>query len=690
MANRSRKRKAASAQKVSAAPPDFWQPVLATIGLVVAVFAVYYPAWRGGFLWEDVLYAETNPLLTASDGWRRIWFSLDSPAQYFPLTHSLFRLEKAFWGTNLLAHHLINIALHAGSALIVWRLLRRLAVPGAWLGAALFALHPVQVETVAQISELKNVLMGLFFIASLYFWARYREEKNANWWIASFVCYLLALAAKTNACVLPAVLPLILWWRRERFSGKTLLEIVPFAIFGAGAAALAILWERLHNTSSSFVMNAGLIERALIASRALFFYLGKLLWPLHLIFNYPAWNFSSGHPLDFIWPAAVALLAFAIFLLRRRAGRGPEVAVLYFVVALSPFLGFVAIYTFRYSYVADHYQYLASIGPLVLIAGAATMATRHYRTIQSALMASALVLLAYLTWRQAHNYKDADTLWIETIRQNPESWVSENNYGTVLVARGDYRLALAHFTRGYQLNPADMEVARNMGLCLMDLQRPASALPYLEQATQLDDRDTNTRRDLGRALLQLNRVNEAAGVLERVIQIKPNDAKARTLLAATLIQQGQHEEAMTHLRAALLAQPDDAETMTQVANLYLQSHRDREAADLLRQILNLRPDDPDALKNYAWLLATASESDLRNGAHAVVLAERARARAPENPFIQATLAAAYAEAGRFAEARAVAQNALRFAAANNLSGLADLLKQEIALFESRQPVREDR
>ncbi|MDQ2919195.1 MAG: tetratricopeptide repeat protein, partial [Verrucomicrobiota bacterium] len=564
--------------------PAWWIPLLAPAVLVLAVFVVYLLAWNGGFLWEDRLYASTNPLLTAADGWWKIWFTLESPAQYFPLTHTVFRLEKIFWGSSLTSYHLLNIALHAGGALVLWRLLRRLEIPAPWLGAALFALHPVQVETVAQISELKNVLMGLCFLASLFFWVRFRADRQGKWWIASFVCCLLALAAKSNACVLPAVFLLILWWRRERLNWKTCLESLPFAVASAGAAFVAILWEHLHNTAA-VVADIGSVERGLIASRAIFFYLGKLLWPFHLTFNYPAWNISRSDPADYLWVGAVVLLATAIYLARRRLGRGPEMALLFFVICLSPFLGFVVIYTFRFSYVADHYQYLASIGPLVLAGAACEWIRGKSRSISWILPGVVLALIAFLSWREAAHYKNGEALWAATVQENPQSWMGENNYGTVLADRGDERSAFAHYQRAYELAPKNFESASNMGGCLMDLHQPVAALPYLEQAVRINDRDPKARGDLGRALIQLGRVSEAISSLEQFLTFVPRDAAAHTILASALVLQGRTDEALAHLRTALAEQPDDPQTLTQLANLYLRTQQNRQAAEMLRHIL---------------------------------------------------------------------------------------------------------
>src|SRR2546430_16365037 len=191
--------------------------------LAVATIFVYRPAWHGGFLWDDDDYIINNELLTAPDGWQRIWFSLDSPSQYFPLTYSTFRIEHALWGLNTTGYHWVNLLLHVGNALLVWAVLARLRVPGSWLAAAIFALHPVQVESVAWITERKNVLMGFFFLLTLLAWIAFVDERSRRPWIfycLALMLYLLALSAKTTACTLPAALFLYLWLENQRISWK--------------------------------------------------------------------------------------------------------------------------------------------------------------------------------------------------------------------------------------------------------------------------------------------------------------------------------------------------------------------------------------------------------------------------------------------------------------------------------------
>src|SRR5213079_2437497 len=179
---------------------------------------VYRPAWNGGFLWDDDDYVTNNELLTAPDGLRRIWFSLDSPSQYFPLVYTTFRIEHRLWGLNSTGYHWVNLVLHVANALLVWLVLARLKVPGAWLAGAIFALHPVQVESVAWITERKNVLMGFFFLLSLLSWTGFVEAQPRRMWkfyALVLVFYVLALSAKSTACTLPAALLLILWLQKR-------------------------------------------------------------------------------------------------------------------------------------------------------------------------------------------------------------------------------------------------------------------------------------------------------------------------------------------------------------------------------------------------------------------------------------------------------------------------------------------
>ena len=371
--------------------------------LVLATIFAYRPAWNGSFVWDDDFYVTKNSLLTAPDGLRRIWFSLESPSQYFPLTYTSFRIERMLWGLKPTGYHWVNILLHTANALLLWRLLAELRVPGAWLAAGIFALHPVQVESVAWITERKNVLMAFFFLLALLAWTRFIDERNQRpiqrsrahkkqrakevteagkphrlswpfYWLA-LIFYLLALCSKATACTLPAALFLILWLQKKRIDWRRVLQIAPFIVLGLAMGLMAIWWERYHQFTLGPMFALGPLERLIVATHAAWFYLGKLFWPTKLTFIYPQWTVDPNNLFSYIWLVAGIALCAAIYFARPYVGRSAEVAAAFFVATLSPVLGFIMLYTFRYTFVADHYQYLACIGPIALVsAGLVTLA----------------------------------------------------------------------------------------------------------------------------------------------------------------------------------------------------------------------------------------------------------------------------------------------------------------------------
>src|SRR5213595_1356745 len=413
--------------------------------MVAAVtILAYRPAWNGGFLWDDDAYVTNNELLTAPEGLRRIWFSLDSPSQYFPLVYTTFRVEHALWGLNPTGYHWINLVLHVANALLVWAVLARLPISGAWLAGAIFALHPVQVESVAWITERKNVLMAFFFLLTLLGWIAFVDERTRRRWIfycVALIFYVLALSAKATACTLPAALFLILWLQNKPITMRRLVQIVPFVFLGIGMGLLAVWWERYHQGTNRAVFTfLNPIERVLVASRAVWFYLSKIFWPSNLAFIYPRWKISPADLLGYIWLLAGIAACVAIYFLRRYFGRSVEVAAAFFVATLSPVLGFIMLFTFRYTFVADHYQYLACIGPIALVsAGVVSLADmlKDYRVFILTAALFVVATLAVLTWRQSAMYGDIETLWRITLVRNPACWMAYNNLGNVLLSQAN-------------------------------------------------------------------------------------------------------------------------------------------------------------------------------------------------------------------------------------------------------------
>src|SRR5437867_4562856 len=478
----------------------------------VTIFA-YRPAWNGGFLWDDDDYIIKNDLLTASDGLRRIWFSLDSPSQYFPLVYTTFRLERAIWGLHPSGYHWINLLLHVANALLVWRLLARLNVPGAWLAGAIFALHPVQAESVAWITERKNVLMGFFFLLTLLAWTQFIDERERRPWRfyrLALIFYVLALSAKSTACTLPAALFLILWLQKKRIDWPRVLQIAPFVVLGLTMGLIAVWWERYHVGTRGAMFAMGPLERLIVATHAVWFYLGKLFWPAKLTFMYPQWTITPSNPLAYIWLVAGIALCVAIYFARRYVGRSVEVAAAFFVATLSPVLGFIMLYTFRYTFVADHYQYLACIGPIALVSGFVIKLSSSLKLGERTLGILICVALGILTWQQSASYRDIETLWLTTIERNPDCWMAEHNLGGKLLEKRDLDGAITHFERAVRLRYDNPESHYGMADALRRKGDVDRAMTEARISLDLRPGDPETHVVLGMALMTTGQVDEAA------------------------------------------------------------------------------------------------------------------------------------------------------------------------------------
>jgi tetratricopeptide (TPR) repeat protein len=537
--------------------------------LLGSTILAYQPVWHGGWGWEDDIYVKDNRLLTAPDGLWRIWFSQDSPSQYFPLVYTAFRLERSLWGLNPAGYHWVNILMHGCSALLLWRILFRLKVPGAWLGAAFFALHPVQVESVAWISERKNVQSLFFYLLALASWVEFVGEKERRRWIwygAGLACFALALFSKTTACTLPAAFLLVLWWKSQSIDKDRIFQVVPFLLLGLAMGLVTMWWERYHiGTTGGGAFALGPIERLLIASRGFWFYTWKLLWPANLTFSYPRWTFTAADPAAYVWLGLCLGLCAVIFFIRPRAGRGPEVAMAFYVATLAPMSGLIMLFTFQYTYVADHYQYAACIGPLALAAAALTAGlnrlprTKLTTTISGALL---VISLAGLTWRQARAHKDLESLWSDTVRKNPGSLLAHRNLGRVLISLGRLDDAIDQYRQGVAIDGTDLNSLIGLGNALVARGRDQEAGDWYRKALAINDNNAEAHVNLAVVLATMGRVDEAIFHDRRAIEINPKDFTAHVNLGVALAGKGQLQEAMDHYNIALQYNPNH--TLTQI------------------------------------------------------------------------------------------------------------------------------
>ena len=585
------------------------------IVLVVLTIVAYLPALHGGFLWDDDMYVSKNVLLTAPDGLRRIWFSFDSPSQYFPLTYTTFRIERALWDLDTFGYHLVNLLLHIANALLVWRLLVRLKIPGAWLAAGIFALHPVQVESVAWITERKNVLMGVFFLGALHAWLTFVEGRTKNrqrFYVLALVLCAFALFAKATACTLPAALLLILWLQKKPITRERIIQVIPFAGLSLLMGLVVVWWERYHQGTRGGQFALGLLERALIVGRGVWFYAGKLIWPTDLTFMYPRWNPMAGNPLAYAWLVGAIAVGVAIYLARRYAGRGVEVGFAFYVSTLSPVLGFVMLYTFRYTFVADHYQYLASIGLIALAAAGLTKLAGKFgigAPIASGAAVLLLFLLGALTWRQANAYQNVETLWHDTLAKNPGSWMAYNNLGLTYYEDGRVDEAIGQYEKSLGLDPSNAEALNNLGNALRKKGKLDEAIVRYQKALEIKPDFAEADNNLGNALLQKGDVDQAIAYYEKAAKIRPDFATFQWNLGKALFTKRKYQESIPPFEAALRVTPNSAEAHGNLATSLMAVQRNDEAIQHFREALRLKSNYVQAHYFLGCLLAERGQRD---------------------------------------------------------------------------------
>ncbi|HEV3025695.1 MAG TPA: tetratricopeptide repeat protein [Pirellulales bacterium] len=468
-----------------------WLPAAA---LVLLAAIVYSPTVGNGFIWDDDDYVQKNVTLTSASGLRDIWLKLGATPQYYPLVHSTFWVEYHLWGLDPRGYHVVNLLLHGASGVLVWRLLVLLGAPGAWLAAAIFAVHPLGVESVAWITERKNVLSCVLALTSLLAYLRFsppeslaqqpngkQRTSNPNvarasslqplasgllrhssfsfgpwhYFALSFVVFVAALLSKTVTASMPAVLLVIYWWKRGRLAWRDLVPLVPLFAVGLAFAWLTVWMEKTYVGASGEEFDLAPLARMLVAGRALWFYAGKLIWPYPLIFFYPRWNVDPQVWWQWLFPAAALSAIAALWLARRHIGRGPLAATLVFAGVLTPALGFFNVFPFTYSFVADHFQYHASVALIALgVAGLTRLYSRLAKHgIWTARVATAGLLapLSVLAFDRTRVYEDLPTLHANTMALNPTAWVAPQNLGTFFYDQQRYEEAIPQYRKAIEI-----------------------------------------------------------------------------------------------------------------------------------------------------------------------------------------------------------------------------------------------
>jgi protein O-mannosyl-transferase len=762
--------------------------------LIAFVFIAYARVFNADFIWDDESHLTRNPCIVGPLGLKEIWTS--ARAVYYPLVLTSFWTVHKFAGLSPWPYHLLNVLLHAASAVLLWQILRQLNVRGAWLGAALWVLHPVMVQSVAWVTELKNTQSGFFYLLSIFCFLKWDEKprmtrisridqegvvsparhslakaasapqgaavsqpplwhsgRRPSLFALSLLFFILATLSKPSVVMLPVVLFLCIWWRTGRIHRHDVLALAPFVLISAFASVWTILEQKFHAGAIGAEWAQTWPDRLIIAGRAIWFYLAKLIWPHPLIFIYPRWEIDSSQTTAYLPLFAAVAGLLGLWLNRARWSRAVFFAAAYYVVSLFPVLGFFSVYFFRYSFVSDHFQYLASMGPLALAAAGIVTAVGRFGETPSRLASAAadalrfsgniavarskslllpatsgifLLLLVFLTWQQTAVYHNLITLYAATLTKNPGCWMAHYDLGIALSDQGDTDGAIAHYRQAVELRPSYAEAHYNLGRLLAQKGQLDDAIVHYQNALELNPDDAEAHNNLGATLFASGHVDEAIAHYRKALAIQPdyadascnlasallsngdldgaiayysaclalspNQVEAQYNLASALFRTGRTDEAIAHFQKVLELRPENADARANLGSAFLAKGRVRDAIAQYRDALRIAPDNVAAQSNLAWLLATAADASLRNGAEAVLLAEQANSESSRNenhPIALRILAAAYAEAGRFAEARQTAQQALQAAEIEGNSTLSNALRYELALYELALPYHKE-
>jgi tetratricopeptide (TPR) repeat protein len=578
-------------------PLYFW---LGVAGIVLAVLWVYSPAVHGDWLWDDDWYVTNQPLVRDLNGLWKFWFAPGSWVEYYPVEETLLWIEWHLFGNDTFGYHLVTITLHALNALLVWRLLARLGLRKAWLGGFLFAVHPAAVDSVAWIAETKNTLSTLPCLLAMIAWVDYEDARKPRDYALALFYFTLALLCKIAVAPLPFVLVLYAWWKRRRITGRDLAAAAPFLAIAVILAAISIAAGEVyaHQKTPDALPSLDIASRIALAGQSLGVYFAHLVWPVGLLPNYPQWTIGAPSPLAFI-PCLVVAAVFVVLWLRRATWGAPALLALgAFVLFLAPFTGLTMVSYMAFTWVMDHYLYLAMIGPIgLLIAALDSIDARVPAQWRIAVTGAATLIAALLAFEArayAGAFTDEATLWGYTVDHNPNDWLAQDNLGKAQLLNNQPDDAVKSFSTALLLRPGRAQTHLNLGRAFVALGRLNDGLYQYDTALAIDPTDAEVYNQKGVAFIQANRAAEAIAPLQRAVELRPHYAIGLENLGIALAVTGHLNEAVERFHASIAANPRDPATHVNLARALHQLGRIAEANEQFRIALQLDPNNAAA------------------------------------------------------------------------------------------------
>jgi protein O-mannosyl-transferase len=633
-----------------------WRVAAICLVLAAITFAVFGQTVGFGFVnFDDGSYVYYNAQTAGGLSWKGLaWvFTHADCGSYHPLTMLSLMGDYQLHGLHAGGYHLTNVLLHTATVILLFLVLRQMTGalwPGAFV-AAVFAIHPLRVESVAWVAERKDVLSGLFFMLTIAAYARFARNLKSQisnfkfYYAATLFLFAVGLLCKPMLVTLPLVLLLLDYWplRRAESAGSLVLEKLPLLALSA-AAIVATLWAQNEAAAIHSDGAYSLSNRLGNAVASCLVYLGQMVWPARLAVLYPFPH--HGAP---AWKVALAGTLLAGFSATAWAARRTQpwllVGWVWYLVMLLPVAGIIQAGTQAH---ADRYTYLPQIGIYVAVTWLVAQWQLN-RMVVGGLMTAVIAGSMFCAWKQASYWRDSQTLWAHTLACTADNEVAQYSLGNALLQNGEVDEAIAHFQTALQINPDNAETHYNLANALAQRGREDEAIIHYQRALQIDPDCVQAHVNYGGLLLQRGKVDEAIAHFQKTLDIKPDFAPAHDNLGNALLQKGRVSEAIAHFQKAL----------------------------------QLQPANPTIQNNLAWILATFPDASLRNGPKAVELARQANAlTGGKNPIFLRTLAAAFAEAGRFGDAVLAAKNAIELAQAEGQQNLVAQLNDELKHYEA--------
>lgn len=668
--------------------PRVWPRWLPGVALMVMTVIVYLPCLNGPLLWDDKdWFGAMDWNLRGWQGLWRLWTVPESLQQYYPVTAMSFWIDHQLWGKWTLPPHLENVLIQGASAVLFWMLLKRLQIRGAWLAAAFFAVHPVMVESVAWMTERKNVLCTFFVLLALLchgagagWWESPWKNKTVKAAVLAFACFTLALLSKVSAAVLPGVVLVIGWWLSKHVRWKVEgLRVLPWIVVLMPLVWLTSRMEQAQVVGGDWLPSLPFSDRLLLAGQLPWFYFGKLLWPAHLCVLYEKWPLAAWQ-----WASFVALIVMVAVLVWRR-WHGALALTLLFLGSLFPLLGFFEVNGMKYAWAADRWAYLPA---MAVCAGAAFWLARLPRGMSAAL----LIICGVLTWRQARLYASVDGFWQAAIAGNATPWKAHNDYGSQLMDEKRHVEARTQFEAALKIYPDYVAAMVNLASALQELGYNNQAIEWLDRAIALHpERCAVAHYNKAMVFEAMNRAEDAQASLKAAIAQTPDFFAAHNELGNLLLLAGRHDEALLCFLKLVELRPGDATGLTSIGNIHFLQGEAGHALGYFMKALESDPDMTSTLANTAWILATTADDTLRDASKALQHASRAAELSKrEDPSILQVLAGAQAAAGEFDQAVATAIEAAKLARAKGNEGLATSIEAMQRQFEQKQPFRQAR